>query len=219
MLARFRSHFGGGSAMPPPFGGLGESGIGRANSSPRGGIGEGRARIGGRKAACAKGVGSGGNGWRDGRGGTGSEGLRGWQDLSVHARRKAYGLTSIELRERGNEGEKVIGERLPRNERNKLDVKRFSWYRERVPRRDIEIVLPGGGLTVAFSRLLSALFSGAGFSAPRVTGQRYKQSQRAYFHPNRSSRAIFHFPPRRFFSFPPSPTLCFPPFFPLSSPR
>lgn len=51
-----------------------------------------------------------------------------------------------------------------------MDVKRFSWYRERVARRDIVIVLPGGGLTVAFSRLLSALpfpFSGSGFSAPR----------------------------------------------------
>ena len=47
-------------------------------------------------------------------------------EISVHASRKAYDLTSIKLRERGNEGEKVIGERLLRNERNKLDVKRFS---------------------------------------------------------------------------------------------
>lgn len=99
--------------------------------------------------------------------------------ISVHASWKAYGLTSIELRKGGNEGRKVIGERLPRNERNKLDVKRFSWYRERVARRDIAIVLPGGGLTVAFSRLLSALpfpFSGSGFSAPRVNTARKKEN-------------------------------------------
>lgn len=78
---------------------------------------------------------------------------------------------------RGNEWEKVIGERLPRNERNKLDVKRFSAgiydRRERV----------------AISRLF--------LSPPRLNRQCFVSTLRSLF---RSSFAhTSPFPPRNFY--------------------
>lgn len=50
--------------------------------------------------------------------------------FSVHASGSVYRGWRASRKGRRGGGAKVIGERLPRNERNKLDVKRFSWYIE-----------------------------------------------------------------------------------------
>lgn len=113
MLARFRSHFGGGGAMPPPFHRRSAPPIGRANSPPRGGGSHRHATIGRWKKGvepCVPTL------VRTARAGDDERQDRRdiWRTLLAEKR----------IEPPRNEWEKVIGERLPRNERNKLDVKR-----------------------------------------------------------------------------------------------